>query len=53
MLILAVVIVACAYYLLVFAPSRSAIDSSQSQVSQLESELAQCAEQLRNLKSDF
>lgn len=39
MLVLAVVLLACTYYLLVFAPSQSAIESSKTQVSQLESEL--------------
>ncbi len=39
MVILALIILASAYYLLVFAPSKDAIVSSQSQVSQLESEL--------------
>ena len=39
MLVLAVIILACAYYLLVFSPSKDAIDSSQTQVSQLQSEL--------------
>lgn len=56
MLVLAIVIVACAYYLLVFAPSKSAIDSSASQVSQLESELAidqAMALQVSNMKDEL
>lgn len=50
MLVLAVVLLACAYYLLVFAPSQSAIESSKTQVSQLESELT--INQAMALKTD-
>ena len=50
MLVLAVVLLACAYYLLVFAPSQSAIENSKTQVSQLESELT--INQAMALKTD-
>lgn len=56
MLILSVIILACAYYLLVFAPSQEAINSSKTQVSQLESELMvdeAMALQVQNMQAEL
>lgn len=56
MLVFAVVLLGCAYYLLVFSPSQAAIESAQTQTSQLESELAidqAMAAQVSNMRDEL